>query len=142
MILRDFMFAMLIISAVVLGFGSTWSALANNYSVQAPTQNLNVYNKINETYSLANTLQGNQSGIGNIIYNIPILGSFAAIMIAGVQVLMIMVNVVPTIFIGYISNLNDLIPGMPDWFTSILVVAVIGTIVWSVISQAIVKGRV
>ena len=143
MLLRDFVFAMLIISAVILGYGSFWNGLASNpsYGVTPVTNNLSAFNQINNSLSIANSLQNNQTGIAAMLQNIPLAGSFAAVLIAGTQVLTVMLQV-PGMFSAMITDMGGLIPGMPSWFTSILIIAVILTVVFAVIGQSVVKGRV
>lgn len=97
MLLRDFLFAMLIISAVILGFGGIWTDMAVKYSVPAPTRDISAFNQINKTLSIANSLQNNQTGIAAMLQSIPIAGSFASVLIAGTQVLTVMLQI-PDIF--------------------------------------------
>jgi hypothetical protein len=141
MILRDWLFGMLTISAVVIGFSSFWSSIAQNYTVQIPTNDLSLYNMTDSVASIGNQLQGNTTGIANVIQNIPILGSFASLLIAGVQAIITMLTVVPSVFLNVITNMGGLI-GLPGWFTGMIITAIILMIIWSIISQAVVKGRV
>lgn len=143
MILRDWMFVMLTITVVVIGFSQFWGSLATNYNIPIPPQNLGMYNMASNVSSITKSLQGNTTGLANVVQNIPILGSFASILIAAVQVIIIMITDVPVLFGNLLNNLSVLSDGLiPAWFIGILTAAMILAILWSVIAQAIVKGRV
>lgn len=140
MLLRDFVFAMLIISGVTIGFSQLWTSLATSYGLPPITSNLATYDRLNDSLSIANSLQNNQTGIAAMLQNIPLAGSFAAVLIAGTQVLTVMLEL-PGIFQAMILDAGSLI-GLPSWFTSILIVAVIVYVVFAIIGQSVVKGRV
>jgi hypothetical protein len=143
MILRDWMFVMITISVVVIGFSQFYTSLAINYNIPAPTQDLGLYNLSTQINSITENLQGNTTGLGNVIQGIPILGSFAAILIAAVQVILVMLTQVPIVFGNMLTSLSSLSGNMiPSWFIGFVFAGVILAILWSVISQAIVKGRV
>lgn len=140
MLLRDFLFAMLIISGVVLGFGSFYTDLAVRYNVPAPTTSLNSFYQINNTLSIANSLQNNQTGIAAMLQNIPLAGSFAAVLIAGTQVLTVMLQI-PNMFLGMVTDVGAVF-GLPSWFTSIIIIAITVIVIMAIIGQSVVKGRV
>jgi hypothetical protein len=140
MLLRDFVFGMLVITGVVLGFTSAWQGFSNNYAVAPITTNLDSFNQLNNTLSIANSLQNNATGIAAMLQNIPLAGDFASVLIAGTQVLTVMFQI-PGIFMGMINDMGSMI-GLPDWFTSILTIAVTIYVVFAIIGQSVVKGRV
>jgi len=131
----------LVISGVVIGFTAFQTSFFTRYGVQVPTHDMAMYNTQSNVTAAANTLQGNQTGIMNVIQNIPILGSFASLLIARVQSVVTMLTVVPEVFGNLITDMGSII-GLPGWFTGIILSAVTLMIIWSLISQTIVKGRV
>ena len=140
MLLRDFLFSMLIISAVILGYSSFWTDLSTRYGVAPITNDLSSFYQINRTLSVAQGLQGNVTGIGAMLQNIPIIGSFASVLIAGTQVLVIMFEI-PGIFMTMINSMGSII-GLPVWFTSILWISIVITVIFAIIGQSVIKGRV
>lgn len=149
MLLRDFLFTMIMITVVVFGFSSFWGSLASSYNTPLPADAqsgsalIQMYNMTDDISGITYQLQGNATGIAAVIQNIPILGGFASLLIAGMQAIIVMVTDVPQIFISMLSNVSSLSGGfIPSWFIGLVGAAIILVILWAVISQTIVKGRV
>lgn len=149
MLLRDWLYVMICISVITIGFSSFWGSLATSNNITLPpdaaqsSSLMQMYNLSSKVSSITYQLQGNTTGIANVIQNIPILGSFASLLIAGVQAIIVMVTDVPQIFISMLSSLSALSGGfIPGWFIGLVGAAITLMILWAVISQSIVKGRV
>ena len=136
--LRDLLFALLVISGVVYGFGGLFTSLADTYHVPAPSENLTAFYNIQKVSQIGNSLQNNQTGIGSMLSTIPILGSFAVVMLAGVQLLITMLSI-PTIYLNMLTSLMG-ITGLPQWFIDIAFNALIIYVVFEIIQKTITKG--
>ena len=143
MILRDFFFGLLIISVMVVGFSGFWGGLymQPEYNLEAPSSNLTTFNQIDKTLEIAESFQGNTTGIAAILQSIdPTGGDIVGSVIAGTRVLSIAMQL-PTLFSGMIGDAVSVI-GLPSWIGGVVTAAIIISIIFSIIAQTIARGRV
>jgi len=139
------MLVVLIAVAIITVTGvSFYGDITSHYGIVMPTDingapvNLNTFNRTAKVIALAESMEGNQTGIAAVLKGIPVFGDISSITLAGVQVLTMLFEV-PGMFVDMIGD-TALMLGLPAWIPSLMIALVTILIIFAIVSTFVKWG--